>query len=141
MSQRAATATPVVRRDQFGRELRVSVHKLIDWAGAIGLGAWVPGSDLRKVALAKLVRKRTTVPLGWVAQRPEMGSAANTGHYVRNRKWGKILKRVPKELQSYLRGPGGWSQETERYDYTHWTPVPSWRAPRRTIQREGGEAV
>lgn len=66
----------------------------------------VPGSDPRKVALAKVVRERTTAPLGWVSERLVMGGAANAGHYVRNREWGQVLRRVPKGLQRYLKKLG-----------------------------------
>ena len=47
----------------------------------------LPGSDARKVALAKFLRERTTVSLEWVARALCMGGAANVGHYVRTRLW------------------------------------------------------
>jgi len=64
--------------------------------------ARVAGSDPRKVALAKIVRERTTANLTWVAERLMMGGAANAGHYVRNRPWQAIRKRLPVGLRVYI---------------------------------------
>jgi REP element-mobilizing transposase RayT len=61
------------------------------------------GSDARKVALAKIVRERTTAPLGWVAKRLGMGGAANAGHYVRKWTWPVLWKRLPEGLCQFLK--------------------------------------
>ena len=47
----------------------------------------LPGSDARKVALAKLLRERTTVSLDGVPRTLCMGGPANVGRYVRPRPW------------------------------------------------------
>jgi REP element-mobilizing transposase RayT len=50
------------------------------------------GSDPRKVALAKLLWERTTVGQGWLAERLQMGSAANVSQQLRR------ATRSPKNL-------------------------------------------
>jgi len=62
----------------------------------------LPGSDARKVALAKLVRERTTAPLEWVAKRLQMGGAANAGHYVRTRTWKQVRGKIPKAMSKFI---------------------------------------
>jgi len=46
----------------------------------------LPGSDARKVQIARAVRAQTTVSMGWIAERLRMRSAANVS---------QILKRTP----------------------------------------------
>ena len=46
----------------------------------------LPGSDARKVRIARAVRAQTTVSMGWIAERLRMRSAANVS---------QILKRTP----------------------------------------------
>jgi hypothetical protein len=45
--------------------------------------ASLPGSDTRKVEIAHAVRDQTTVPLGWIAERLRMRSAANVCQILR----------------------------------------------------------
>jgi hypothetical protein len=45
--------------------------------------AGLPGSDGRKVALARLLWQRTTVSQGWIAERLAMRSAANVSQQIR----------------------------------------------------------
>jgi len=49
----------------------------------------LPGSDPRKAKIAKQVKEETTVPLGWIAERLKMRSAANVSQILgRHRKSG-----------------------------------------------------
>lgn len=61
-----------------------------------------PGSEARKVTLAKLVRAGTIAPSRWIANRPAMGGAANAGHYVRIRNWNDLRKRLPPNFLSFV---------------------------------------
>jgi putative transposase len=54
----------------------------------------LPGSDPRKVAIADSIHKKTTTPLGWIAERLQMKSAANVSQQL-NR-----LRRRRTERQS-----------------------------------------
>ena len=68
-----------------------------------GLGA-LPGSDVRKVAIATLIRRQTTVSQQWIADRLEMRSAANVSQQLRRyAKAGKGVK-LPVGLKRYLTG-------------------------------------
>ena len=60
------------------------------------------GSDPRKVALAELLWKRTTVSQEWLAERLQMRSAANVSQLLR-RAEGK-RKNVPRALTSFVAG-------------------------------------
>ena len=62
----------------------------------------LPGSDARKVALAKFLRERTTVSLEWVARALCMGGAANAGHYVRTRPWKSVRRKIPKAMLRFI---------------------------------------
>jgi REP element-mobilizing transposase RayT len=42
----------------------------------------LPGSDARKAEIARRIKKETTVPLGWIAQRLKMRSAANVSQIL-----------------------------------------------------------
>ena len=59
-----------------------------------------PGSDPRKVALARLLWERTTVSQGWIAERLRMGSAANVSQQIRRSRLGK--KRMPPSLIQFI---------------------------------------
>ena len=60
------------------------------------------GSDPRKVALAALVWKRTTVSQQWIADRLRMCSAANVSQQIR--RMGKLGERsLPSGLRDFLR--------------------------------------
>ena len=43
----------------------------------------LPGSDPRKVRVARTVREQTTVSMSWIAARLRMRSAANVSHVLR----------------------------------------------------------
>ena len=59
----------------------------------------LPGSDARKVALARLLWERTTVRQGWIADQLGMGSAANVSQQIRRDKAAKKLQRLPPSLK------------------------------------------
>jgi putative transposase len=46
----------------------------------------LPGSDFRKVAIAESIHKTTTTPLGWMAERLQMKSAANVSQQLSRRR-------------------------------------------------------
>jgi hypothetical protein len=60
----------------------------------------LPGSDMRKVALANLLLERTVARQSWIAERLAMRSAANVSQQVRRHR----LKspRLPPKLKAYL---------------------------------------
>jgi hypothetical protein len=60
----------------------------------------LPGSDLRKVALASLLLERTVARQSWIAERLAMCSAANVSQQVRRHR----LKtpKLPAALKTYL---------------------------------------
>ena len=70
----------------------------LDWQDLKAL----PGSDARKVALAKVLREPTTVSLEWVARALCMGGAANAGHYVRTRPWKSVRRKIPKAMLRFI---------------------------------------
>ncbi len=65
------------------------------------LGA-TPGSDPRKVALARLLWRGTTVSQVWLAQRLAMRSAANVSQQLRRVGTQRLKGNVPKSLGSFL---------------------------------------
>ena len=66
----------------------------------------LPGSDPRKVALAGLLWRRTTVSQPWLAERLQMRSAANVSQQLRRRVSGSE-KSLPKALRHFLRKHDG----------------------------------
>jgi hypothetical protein len=50
------------------------------------------GSDVRKVALAKLAWKKTTVSQGWIAKHLAMGSPANVSQALSRMSWEDLEK-------------------------------------------------
>ena len=60
----------------------------------------VKGSDLRKVALARLLLERTTARQSWIAERLAMCSAANVSQQVRRHR--AAGSRLPGELRQQL---------------------------------------
>jgi hypothetical protein len=54
-----------------------------------------PRSDARKLALAVLLRKHTTVSGQWITERLAMRSAANVSQRVRTAQPDRILKAIP----------------------------------------------
>lgn len=63
------------------------------------LGA-LPGSDVRKRALASLLLERTVARQSWIAERLRMRSAANVSQQVRRYRQGK--QKLPARLAAYL---------------------------------------
>lgn len=61
------------------------------------------GSDLRKLALAELLWKRTTVSQEWIADKLSMRSAANVSQQLRRFNRAKAYAMLPVELQSFLK--------------------------------------
>jgi hypothetical protein len=62
--------------------------------------AGLPGSDARKVALAGLLWRGTTVTRAWIAERLRMRSAANVSQQLRR---GASAKKLPQPLRRFLR--------------------------------------
>lgn len=58
------------------------------------IASW-PRGDRRKVLLAALLRQRTTVSNGWIAERLKMASAANVSQRVRMANSSQLVKRLP----------------------------------------------
>jgi putative transposase len=61
----------------------------------------LPGSDVRKVALADLLLTRTLARQSWIADRLVMRSAANVSQQVRRYRLKKKPK-LPSQLKAYL---------------------------------------
>lgn len=62
-----------------------------------------PKGDVRKLALAVLLRKRTTVPGGWIAERLKMGSAANVSQRVRKVDSEGLIRKLPTNLRPLMK--------------------------------------
>ena len=60
------------------------------------------GSDERKVALAELLWKRTTVSQEWIAGKLSMRSAANVSQQLRRAKKNRNPATLPAELKRFL---------------------------------------
>lgn len=101
---RAYRRTP----ERLAHGLEQAEQLVVDGMAASGLTeedlATTPGSEACKVALAKLVRGRTTASLSWIANRLVMGGTANAGHYVRTRKWNLLRKQLPTDFLPFLEG-------------------------------------
>jgi len=63
---------------------------------------WARG-DKRKLALAAILRKRTTVSNQWIAAHLSMGSAANVSQRVRTADLPRLSKMLPPSLRKMLR--------------------------------------
>jgi len=61
--------------------------------------ASLKGSDARKVAIARVIRHRTTVSMGWLAEHLAMRSAANVSQQIRRKP--QIDKNLPKPLKAW----------------------------------------
>ena len=68
------------------------------------------GSDPRKLALAELLWKRTTVSQEWIAEKLSMRSAANVSQQLRRFDRAKANAKLPMELQSLLKE--AWDAQT-----------------------------
>ena len=60
------------------------------------------GSDPRKIALAQLLWRRTTVSQVWLAERLAMRSAANVRQQLRRPGADEIKGKVPRGLASFV---------------------------------------
>jgi len=60
------------------------------------------GSDPRKLALADLLWKRTTVSQDWIAAKLSMRSAANVSQQLRRFNRGKTKAKLPPGMQAFL---------------------------------------
>jgi len=60
------------------------------------------GSDPRKLALAELFWRQTTVSQEWIAAKLSMGSAANVSQQLRRKKHEKAKAKLPPKLQDFL---------------------------------------
>ena len=60
----------------------------------------LPGSDARKVALARLIWQRTTVTQSWIAERLKMGQAANVSQQLR--RGAREQTNLPKALRRFI---------------------------------------
>lgn len=60
----------------------------------------LPASDSRKVALARMIWKRTTVPQAWIADKLKMGNAARVSLLLHRKK--EKLDELPSELQKMI---------------------------------------
>jgi hypothetical protein len=63
--------------------------------------AALPGSEVRKGAIASLIRERTTVSHARLSERLHLRSPANAGHQIRRQKL--TLPTLPKFLQKWPR--------------------------------------
>ncbi|RYZ82737.1 MAG: hypothetical protein EOP04_21460 [Proteobacteria bacterium] len=63
----------------------------------------VKGSDPRKLALADLLWKRTTVSQEWIAENLSMRSAANVSQQLRRMNKEKTTSQLPPALQQFLK--------------------------------------
>jgi len=65
--------------------------------------AGLVGSDVRKVALAKLAWEKTTVSQSWIAKRLAMVSPANVSQALRRMSWNDLEQKLPSDLNNFLR--------------------------------------
>jgi hypothetical protein len=61
------------------------------------------GSDPRKLALAELLWKRTTVSQEWIAEKLAMRSAANVSQQLRRLDRAKANAKLPPEMRRFLK--------------------------------------
>ena len=62
------------------------------------------GSDPRKLVLAELLWKRTTVSQGGLAEKLSMRSAANVSQQLRRLDRGKAMGKLPEKMRGFLAG-------------------------------------
>jgi len=63
----------------------------------------LPGSDVRKVAIAARIWENTTVSMSWISENLAMKSAANVSQQIRRLRGQKAHTKAPKGLQTWLR--------------------------------------
>lgn len=93
-----------------GQCANIDRRRLEQWlrAGLVAAGlteedlAVLPGSDPRKVALARLLWRGTTVSQGWLAERLAMRSAANVSQLLRRAGIEPLQGKVPKRLTAFV---------------------------------------
>ena len=102
-SSRAYRKTPQVAahsEEQAGRWLAEGLQ-------AAGLAekdlSGMKGSDPRKLALAELLWKRTTVSQEWIAEKPSMRSAANVSQQLRRINRVNTQSKLSPEMQDFLK--------------------------------------
>ena len=78
---------------------------LLEGLKAAGLGAaearGLPGSDPRKVAIARIIWEQTTAPQNWLAEQLGMRSAANVSQQLRRQRALRPAK-LPRALQKWM---------------------------------------
>jgi hypothetical protein len=65
------------------------------------------GSDPRKVELVRVLRRGTTVSLGWIAKRLAMKSSANVGHLLRTKGAAMECAGFPEEFVHWIESEKG----------------------------------
>jgi hypothetical protein len=86
--------------------------------------------DLRKLALAELLWKRTAVTHEWIAEKPSMRSAANVSQQLRRFDRVKTQSRLPPEIRTFL--SAAWSSAMRRFGlsrFAHGPHFPHQRSP------------
>jgi putative transposase len=63
----------------------------------------LPGSDARKVEIARIIWERTTLPQSWLAKCLGMGSAANVSQQLRRRAAAGSSANLPASLREWIR--------------------------------------
>ena len=66
--------------------------------------AGLKGSDPRKLALAELLWKQTTVSQEWIAEKLSMRSVANVSQQLRKMNQRKTRGKLPPEMRNFRRG-------------------------------------
>ncbi|HLB33684.1 MAG TPA: transposase [Chthoniobacterales bacterium] len=64
------------------------------------------GSDPRKIFIALLLRKKTTVSNGWLAEQLKMKSAGNVSHRLKNVTIEKLSRSLSPDVIDYMRSQG-----------------------------------
>jgi REP element-mobilizing transposase RayT len=74
-------------------------------AAGIGKGELrkLPANEPRKVMLAALLWKKTTVRQAWIARKLEMRNAANVSLAIHRADWKRLSKQVPPRLRAFYR--------------------------------------
>ena len=62
----------------------------------------LPGSEARKVEIARIIWQETTVPQSWLAEHLGMGSAANVSQQLRRRAAAAHPANLPSSLQEWI---------------------------------------
>jgi len=62
----------------------------------------LPGSEPRKVAVARVIWEQTTVPQSWLAEKLMMGSPANVSQQLRRSDLPENRRSLPRDLRNWL---------------------------------------